>query len=91
MADGKLGKAPCGHPGQAVIGQYYRCLSGCDKAPEQIDFEDITIEYIRCPWCNSLHVEDYQLDAMFYFFNPGSTVKVDTRCIDCGHVFLADN
>ncbi len=26
------GKAPCGHPGEHVIGHYVRCLQGCDGA-----------------------------------------------------------
>lgn len=34
MADdrpnGKIGEAPCGHPGVHVIGNYIQCLYGCD-------------------------------------------------------------
>jgi hypothetical protein len=32
--------APCGHPGEVVIGSYVRCLSGCDGAvPEAVNRE----------------------------------------------------
>lgn len=29
---GRLGVAPCGHPGEAIVGHYYRCHVGCDAA-----------------------------------------------------------
>lgn len=28
---GKLAKAPCGHEGEHVLGNYVRCASGCDE------------------------------------------------------------
>lgn len=31
-AKGRLGTAPCGHVGEAVVGHYYACLAGCDDA-----------------------------------------------------------
>ncbi len=37
---GKLGRAKCGHVGEAVVGNYYECLEGCD----QPDFDEITLE-----------------------------------------------
>lgn len=30
-ANGRLGVAPCGHEGEAIIGQFYNCLVGCDR------------------------------------------------------------
>lgn len=47
---GRIGTAPCGHRGEAVVGQYYRCLEGCednvagvgaesDGVPEEIEPE----------------------------------------------------
>jgi hypothetical protein len=30
---GALATAPCGHRGEAVIGDYVRCLEGCEGAP----------------------------------------------------------
>jgi hypothetical protein len=81
MGNGKRGVAPCGHPGEAVIGQYYKCLRGCDSA---INWDDITLEIPKCENCGSLDIdEDFELDPMFYFFNPGSP-KIDTRCNHCG-------
>lgn len=32
LSSGKLTTAPCGHEGEHVIGQYVRCLRGCDSA-----------------------------------------------------------
>lgn len=29
--NGAPGIAPCGHPGEYVIGRYVRCLKGCDR------------------------------------------------------------
>lgn len=40
---GKQQKAPCGHPGETVIGTYVRCLHGCDgeaAAPHYIRPEE---------------------------------------------------
>ena len=28
---GRIAVAPCGHPGEYVIGDYIRCLSGCSE------------------------------------------------------------
>jgi hypothetical protein len=40
MANGKQAKAPCGHDGEYVIGQFIRCSKGCDDAvPEFIEEE----------------------------------------------------
>ncbi len=33
--EGRSGTAPCGHPGEAVIGTYYRCLTGCDAVAKK--------------------------------------------------------
>lgn len=31
MSYGRFGVAPCGHTGEAIIGNYYRCVEGCDR------------------------------------------------------------
>lgn len=37
---GRRGIAPCGHPGEHIVGNYVRCDKGCDDAvPEHVDFE----------------------------------------------------
>jgi hypothetical protein len=80
MGNGKKGIAPCGHPGEAVIGQYYQCSRGCDDLKD----EEITLDIPQCKCCGSYNVdEDFQVDPMFYLFNPGIPV-VDTRCNACG-------
>ena len=28
---GRIGKAPCGHDGEAIVGQFYLCSQGCDS------------------------------------------------------------
>lgn len=88
MGNGKRGNAPCGHSGEAVIGQYYRCLEGCDEEIE-LGWEDITPTMTRCS-CGSYNIEDFELDALYYMFNPGSTIIVDSRCIDCGKCWLSE-
>ena len=36
--NGKPAIAPCGHPGEHVVGQYIRCLTkGCDGLPPEPD------------------------------------------------------
>lgn len=50
---GKLGEAPCGHRGEAVIGTYYKCLEGCDDPPESDgvpEHVDPEITKPVCPW-----------------------------------------
>lgn len=81
MGNGKKGPAPCGHDGEAIIGQYYKCLKGCDD----VDFELVTTkDILQCKFCGSLRVDtEFEVDPMFYLFNPGIPI-VNTRCIDCG-------
>lgn len=89
MGNGKKGPAPCGHDGECVIGTYYECLQGCKTAPE-VDFEIVTLEIPQCPYCKSFDVdEDFELDPMFYYFNPGVDV-LDTRCNNCGKCWTRD-
>ena len=83
MGNGKKGPAPCGHQGEAIIGQYYQCPK-CDT----LGFDEITIEVVICPDCKSTDIdEEFELDPMFYFFNPGAPL-LDTRCNDCGKCWL---
>jgi len=89
MGNGRKGIAPCGHPGEAVIGQYYQCPK-CDvnKLDYTPDWEIKTLEITKCPNCGSFDVdEDFQLDPMFYFFNPGVS-QLNKRCENCGHCWF---
>jgi hypothetical protein len=71
MGDGKKGLAPCGHEGEAIIGQYFSCKR-CDSIIP--DWEDITLEMIRCD-CGSYDVDDeFSLDPVYYFFNPSAPI-----------------
>lgn len=59
--DGKKGTAPCGHEGEHVIGNYVRCLSGCDdkKPPKPMyivsddvwNWSPLSRAIVRCPKC----------------------------------------
>ena len=83
MGDGKKGVAPCGHPGEAVIGQYYKCLKGCDELDGET-WDDITLDFPKCPACGSFKIDDdFQVHPLFYYYNPGHKF-VDRRCLDCG-------
>jgi hypothetical protein len=84
MGNGKRGKAPCGHDGEAVIGQYYQCLKGCDTGQF-----DVTVEVVRCV-CGSSDIDpDFSIDPVYYWFNPGSPI-LDTRCNTCGKCWTRD-
>lgn len=85
---GRIGVAPCGHPGEAVIGQYYKCLKGCDDV--DFNIEEITLDIPTCRWCGSRNIDhDFEVDPMYYLFNPGAAI-IDTRCIDCGKCWTSD-
>lgn len=88
MGNGKRADAPCGHPGEHIIGTYVKCLQGCDTKDE-VDWSSVTLKIPRCMKCNSLNVEDFELDTLYYVFNPGSTIVVDTRCVDCGYCWIS--
>lgn len=80
MGNGKKGVAPCGHDGEAVIGQYYQCPR-CDTYTP--DWEDVTLEIVQCE-CGSFDVDlEFALDPVYYFFNPTAPI-LDTRCNTCG-------
>ncbi len=79
---GKKATAPCGHPGEFIIGRFIRCDLNCGG--EDFD-EDITLEILVCPKCKSLDIDDeFDLGQMYYFFNPGAPI-LDTRCENCGN------
>lgn len=84
MGNGKRGVAPCGHPGEAVIGQFYVCLQGCDDTSDFDFWDEVTAEHLVCPQCGSNDVDDeFTLGAMFLFYNPTHPIY-DTRCNSCG-------
>lgn len=81
MPDGKRAKAPCGHDGEHVVGQYVRCdVAGCDGVPEHVDPE-ATPPYIElfseCPKCGSDDVEPFIVS-----WGPARA-----HCLPCGHVW----
>ncbi len=85
MGEGKVGKAPCGHPGEAIIGQYYKCLWGCDDDSYIPDFNIVIPQCL----CGSVDLdEDFELDPLYYVFNPGSSIMANTRCNECGRCWL---
>ena len=84
MVRGKVGTAPCGHPGEYIIGQFVRCLVGCDdldfvsETPTptgefEINFALLSLD--ECPFCHSDDVED--------FLSPVGTM----HCVKCGGCF----
>lgn len=42
---GKSSKAPCGHKGEVVVGNYVRCLEGCEGAVPEYVKPEITEKY----------------------------------------------
>lgn len=77
--NGKIGVAPCGHLGRAVIGNYVQCLvcDVSDGVPERVD-ERVTA--VLCGTCGS---DDLRVLPMF---------TVDGRdlwfCRDCKSSFF---
>lgn len=98
--DGKPGKAPCGHVGEHVIGNYVRCLIGCDdkrgapvKAKPKSAY-DVLVETWSlpplspprkiCPKCGK---DDNPAFGCLYF----SKASQQWHCLEgwggCGHVW----
>lgn len=87
MAVGKVATAPCGHPGEHVIGSYVRCSSGCDSratprtpTPPPIDDDDFILEedtpnLLKCPYCFSLNTSRLGFSVYTY------------HCWDCGKLW----
>lgn len=70
---------PCGHVGEAVIGQFYRCLRrGCDgREPSGPDYEDDDYgDRGQCPKCSSSNTAPFAM-----------TGGVASHCWDCGAVY----
>lgn len=68
---GRLGQAPCGHAGRAVIGHYYECLTvGCNGTPADADRD-------RCRKCGSFDVKPFRSQGL-----PPDTVA----CGPCGAI-----
>lgn len=91
MSDpGKLGTAPCGHPGRAVFGNFYICIAGCDGPPKA---SDPAVIYERDPG-DEFEAEDTKPDGVSLKcarcgssntapFPPGP----HWHCWPCGHVW----
>ena len=82
MGNGKIGIAPCGHQGEAVVGQYYHCLEGCDDVDFRIEI-DTPVIVEQCPKCQSINTEPYGVDPLYYLYNPGLAI-ITCHCINCG-------
>lgn len=93
---GKRGKAPCGHLGEAIIGQYYQCAK-CDKkaAPKYIDPEKtqpLNHVYL-CTKCASTHTIKFSsgLEALGWYIQQPLYLQThppeagDVGCHDCGN------
>lgn len=77
MGDGKRGLCPCGHYGEAVIGQYYACrLCDNDSVPEEV------LDRVTEPLCENCGSDD--LDVYPLFTVSGKTV---IHCRSCKHTF----
>ena len=87
---GRIGTAPCGHRGEAIIGQYYRCLLGCDSRPADEPELEFTLVVRTCPACKSSDLDyEFELDPEYYTFHPNTPVAdYDTRCNDCGRCWI---
>jgi len=66
---GKPGTAPCGHPGEVMVGNYVRCLRGCDSqaVPEHVETET-TQPMHRAPIRRlpCLHQATYEWDGVIW-------------------------
>lgn len=63
---GATKRAPCGHQGEVVIGNYVKCLSGCDEAIPGPIARETTLKIcehkgqyyyngtLRCTFCDAL-------------------------------------
>lgn len=71
--------APCGHPGEPIIGQFVNCKT-CNNVPELVLDEETTEPFVfakRCPDCNSIDVAVFDVD--------GNTEH--DHCWTCGKIF----
>ena len=84
MAYGKIGNAPCGHPGEAVIGQYFECSIGCDH-PDYVELA-LQDDVLACPRCLSTDLDE-EYDFVAVWFGTVSPVP-NSRCNPCGHVWV---
>ena len=77
---GKIGVAPCGHPGHHVTANYVTCDLGCDAIDREFDFSDLEEDTapILCPHCRSRRVESFS----------GTIFGDDAwHCWDCSKIF----
>ncbi len=79
---GRPGIAPCGHPGEYVIGTFVNCrVPGCDGLPPlEFDIEEDTPVIGRCPKCGSLDTAPFH--HPWFGANSGNR-----HCRPCGAVF----
>lgn len=82
---GRLGVAPCGHSGETIVGQYYRCLAGCDASDPDAELELLIAPTCPNPMCGRADQVDleFEVDPLYYHYNPTARI-VDTRCLACG-------
>lgn len=55
---GKLGTAPCGHPGEYVTTNYVRCTAGCETLSRNRSATEPEIQ-VMCPKCCSRDVAPF--------------------------------
>lgn len=56
MGDGKRGTAPCGHPGEHIVGQYVQCPI-CDVSDGVPEYVEPEVTKKLCPHCGSDDLE----------------------------------
>jgi hypothetical protein len=67
--NGKKTQAPCGHAGEAVIGNYVRCLLGCDDAIPEFIFWEKT-KPMHCD-----HNDKYMYDNILWCYTCGQKLS----------------
>ena len=88
MGDGRKTAAPCGHPGEVIVGQYVKCLEGCDDDLEfdisdgTVDFELLDDDMATKPLCAHCGGSDVEIWPGLYA--NGSTLMY---CNGCGKAF----
>lgn len=59
MSNGKVGTAPCGHPGRHVTANYVTCDLGCDSSDGvPVHVRDRETQHL-CSHCGSSNVEPW--------------------------------
>lgn len=84
MSNGRKAPAPCGHPGEVVVGGYVQCDLGCDSSDGvPVDIRDIKTAPL-CKHCGSGNVEAWDND-----FSLNGRTMWQCHGHNCGKSFYA--